>query len=252
MALTVTEAVLLFGVAAIAGCVDTIAGGGGLIALPAMLMVGLPPGAAIATNKLQGCGGTLTATAYFVHRGAIRLQDHRLAIAMTFIGSMVGGWLILQLDPALLARLIPVLLMGMGVYFAVSPQLGVGDRDRRLSPRTFALLVAPLLGLYDGFFGPGTGMFMALAFVSLCGFNLTKATAHTKLLNGTSNVAALLYFLVYGDIAWGVGLIMLWGQFCGAWVGARLVFMKGAALIRPMVTAICVLMALKLLWDVYR
>ena len=206
MEVSFAVAALLFAVAAIAGCVDTLAGGGGLIALPAMLMVGVPPATAIATNKLQGSGGTLTASLYFLRQGAIRLQPNRWAMLMTFIGSVVGGWLVLKLNATTLAQIIPFLLMGLGGYFALSPKLGAVDSQQRLSYSKFSAGVAPLLGFYDGFFGPGTGMFMALAFVSLCGYNLTKATAHTKLLNCTSNVAALLYFLLFGQIYWLVGL----------------------------------------------
>ncbi|MGD1942905.1 MAG: TSUP family transporter [Leptolyngbyaceae cyanobacterium] len=249
MEVSFAVAALLFAIAAIAGCVDTIAGGGGLIALPAMLMVGVPPAAAIATNKLQGSGGTLTASLYFLRQGAIRLQPNRLAILMTFIGSVAGGWLVLKLDATTLAQIIPFLLMGLGGYFALSPKLGAVDSQERLSYGRFSAGVAPLLGFYDGFFGPGAGMFMALAFVSLCGYNLTKATAHTKLLNCTSNVAALLYFLLFGQIYWAVGLTMLCGQFCGSYVGAKLVVARGATLIRPIITLVCFVMAIKLLLD---
>lgn len=239
----------LFAVAAVAGCIDTLAGGGGLITLPTLLMVGLPPAAAIATNKLQGTGGSMTATLYFLRQGAIRPQDHRWMIAMTFVGSMLGSWLVLRLQADTLARLIPFLLMAMGSYFALSPKLGLADSQQRLDHRVFSLGIAPLLGFYDGFFGPGTGMFMALAFVGLCGYNLTKATAHTKLLNFTSNIASLLYFLFFGILHWGVGLVMLAGQMVGAAIGARLVLSRGAQLIRPMVTLVCFSMAIKLLTD---
>ena len=237
---------LLFGVAVGAGCVDTIAGGGGLITLPALLMAGVPPAAALATNKLQGTGGSVTATLFFLRRGAIQLPAHRLAVAMTFLGSMTGGWLVLRLDAAFLARLIPLLLMAMGTYFALSPSLGLTDQPRRLHQRPFSLAVAPLLGFYDGFLGPGAGMFMALAFVGLCGYNLTKATAHTKLLNATSNVAALIYFALFGQIYWLAGWAMFAGQFFGALLGAKLVLKHGAPLIRPMVTVVCFALALRL------
>lgn len=239
----------LFGVAAIAGCIDTIAGGGGLITLPTLLMVGVPPAAAIATNKLQGTGGSFTATLYFLRQGAIHLQGNWLTVAMTFGGSVVGSWLVLQIDSSILAQVIPFLLMAMGSYFALSPKLGVVDSQRRIGYKAFSVGVAPGLGFYDGFFGPGTGMFMALAFVKLCGYNLTKATAHTKLLNFTSNIAALLYFLLFGTLYWGAGLAMLAGQMVGAAIGARLVWRQGSQLIRPMVTLVCFALAIKLLTD---
>ncbi|MGB3136309.1 MAG: TSUP family transporter [Nodosilinea sp.] len=249
MDLGIVDIGILFGIAAIAGCIDTIAGGGGLITLPTMLMVGVPPAAALATSKLQSTGGSLTASLYFLKQRAVRLQDNTLAIAITFLGSVVGSWLVLTLDTAALAKIIPFLLILIGSYFALSPRLGAVDSQRRVSPKAFTGLVAPLLGFYDGFFGPGSGMFMAVAFVGLCGYNLTKATAHTKLLNFTSNVAALLYFLLFGTIYWSVGLAMLGGQLLGAYLGAKLVFARGASLIRPMVTVVCFVMALKLLTE---
>jgi uncharacterized protein len=247
MELGFVKIALLFGVAAIAGCIDTIAGGGGLITLPTLLMVGVPPAAALATNKLQGTGGSLTATLYFLRKETIHLGDNPFSIAMTFLGSVAGSWLVLQIDSSILAKIIPFLLIVMGSYFALSPKFGAVDSQRRISSKKFSALVAPLLGFYDGFFGPGTGMFMALSFVSLCGYNLTKATAHTKRLNFTSNIAALLYFLVFGTLYWGVGLAMLAGQLLGASLGARLVLTQGAQMIRPMVNLVCFAIALKLL-----
>ena len=251
MELSVDMVALLFVVAMVAGCVDTIAGGGGLIVLPTLLTVGIPPAAALATNKLQGSGGTLVASLYFLHKQVVRLRDIKLTLWMTFVGAVIGVWLVLQLDSTVLNTIIPFLLITMGVYFALSPQLGVTDQKQRIAHRPFSILIAPLLGFYDGFFGPGTGMFMTLALVSLRGYNLTKATAHTKLLNCTSNVSSLLYFLLFGKAYWGVGLIMLAGQVVGSSVGARIVLAKGAALIRPAVAVICFLMASKLLFDIF-
>ncbi len=249
MHLSLDLVALLFVVAMIAGCIDTIAGGGGLIVLPTMLTVGIPPAAALATNKLQGSGGTLVASLYFLRKQIVRLNDIKLTLVMTFVGAVIGVWLVLQLDSTVLKAVIPFLLISMGGYFALSPQLGVTDQKQRIAHKPFSTLVAPLLGFYDGFFGPGTGMFMTLSLVSLRGHNLTKATAHTKLLNCTSNVSSLLYFLAFGEAYWKVGLIMLAGQVVGSSVGARVVLARGAALIRPVVAIVCFLMASKLLFD---
>ncbi|MEM1241938.1 MAG: TSUP family transporter [Cyanobacteria bacterium P01_H01_bin.26] len=251
MHLSIDIVALLFVVAVVASCVDTIAGGGGLIVLPTLLMVGIPPAIALATNKLQGSGGTLVASIYFLRKRIVRLSDIRLTVFMTFAGAVFGVWLVLQIQVTTLNAIIPFLLMGMGAYFALCPQLGATDQKRRLGHGTFSLFVAPWLGFYDGFFGPGTGMFMTLALVSLWGHNLTKATAHTKLLNCTSNVSSLLYFLIFGQVYWGVGLVMLAGQVIGSSLGARIVLAKGSTLIRPVVAIVCFLMASKLLLDVF-
>jgi uncharacterized protein len=231
----------------VAGCVDTIAGGGGLITLPALLMTGIPPAAALATSKLQATGGSVTATLFFLRKRAIQLAAHRWAVATTFLGATLGGWLVLKIDASLLSRLITVLLLALGTYFALSPQIGTVDQQQRIGSTSFALTAAPLIGFYDGFFGPGTGMFLALAFVKLRGYNLTKATAHTKLLNATSNVAALIYFMLFGKIYWVAGLAMFSGQLLGALLGGRLVLKHGASLIRPMVTVVCFALAIRLL-----
>ncbi|MBE9067253.1 TSUP family transporter [Leptolyngbya cf. ectocarpi LEGE 11479] len=252
MHLGIDTVALLFGVAIVASCVDAIAGGGGLIVLPTMLMVGIPPAAALATNKLQGSGGTLVASLYFLRKQIVRLRDIKLTVLMTFVGAVLGVWLVLQIDSTVLKAIIPFLLISMGAYFALSPKLGTTDQKQRLAHGPFAIFIAPLLGFYDGFFGPGAGMFMALSLVSLRGYNLTKATAQTKLLNCTSNVSSLLYFLAFGEVYWRVGLIMLAGQVIGASIGARIVLAKGAALIRPVVATVCFLMASKLLVDILR
>ncbi|MEM7066455.1 MAG: TSUP family transporter [Cyanobacteria bacterium P01_B01_bin.77] len=252
MHLGVDTVVLLFVVAIVASCVDAIAGGGGLIVLPTMLMVGMPPTAALATNKLQGSGGTLVASLYFLRQQIVRLRDIKLMVLMTFVGAAIGVWLVLQIDSTVLKAVIPFLLLSMGAYFALSPKLGATDQKQRLAQGPFAIFIAPLLGFYDGFFGPGAGMFMALSLVSLRGYNLTKATAQTKVLNCTSNVSSLLYFLLFGEVYWRVGLIMLAGQVIGASIGARIVLAKGAALIRPVVATVCFLMASKLLLDLLR
>ncbi|ESA34988.1 inner membrane protein [Leptolyngbya sp. Heron Island J] len=251
MQLSLDTVALLFIVAMVAGCVDTIAGGGGLIVLPTLLMAGIPPAAALATNKLQGSGGTLVASLYFLRQQIVRFSEIRLTILMTFVGAVVGVWLVLQINSTALQAIIPFLLISMGSYFALSPQLGITDQKQRIAHKPFSGLIAPWLGFYDGFFGPGTGMFMALSLVSLRGYNLTKATAHTKLLNCTSNVSSLLYFLAFGEVYWRVGLIMLAGQVIGSSVGARIVIAKGATLIRPVVAMVCFLMASKLLLDTF-
>lgn len=251
MHLSIDMLALLFAVAIVAGCIDTIAGGGGLIVLPTLLIAGIPPAVALATNKLQGSGGTLVASIYFLRKRIVRLRDIKLTVLMTFLGAVFGVWLVLKMESTVLKTIIPFLLISMGTYFALSPQLGITDQKQQLAHGPFSGLIAPILGFYDGFFGPGTGMFMALSLVTLRGYNLTKATAHTKILNCTSNVSSLVYFLTFGEVYWGAGLVMLAGQVIGSSIGARIVLAKGAALIRPVVAIVCFLMASKLLFDTF-
>ncbi len=238
---------ILFLLAVVAAWVDVLAGGGGLLTIPVLLLFGMPPAMAMATNKLQGSVGTLTASLYFIRRGAVNFGEIKWLVVMTFIGSLAGAWLMLQIDPEKLVVYIPVLLIMMGLYFLFSPHVSDQDRKRKLSLTGFALLACPLLGFYDGFFGPGTGSFMALSFVLLCGYNLSKATAHAKILNFTSNFSSLLYFIAFGEIHWQIGLVMMAGQFIGASVAARTVLSHGARIIKPVVVIVCFSMSANIL-----
>ena len=252
MEISIEIIMLLFLVAAVAGWVDVIAGGGGLLTIPLLIMIGLPPAVAIATNKLQGSVGTLIAGIYFVRKGAVNLSRMKFSICMTFVGSVLGSWLVLQIDAKILLWFLPVLLIATGLYFLFSPTISDIQRKQKIPLLVFAIVIAPLLGFYDGFFGPGTGSFMALSFVIFGGYGLSKATANAKILNFTSNVSALGYFILYGDIAWLAGVAMVGGQLFGAVVGAKMVLKKGATLIKPVVVIVCFLMSLNLLLKALR
>ena len=240
---------LLFFIAMLAGFIDSIAGGGGLLTVPALLSAGLSPAQALATNKLQSVGGSFSASLYFVRRKAVDLREQKLNIAMTFIGAVSGAIAIQHLQPGLLRQVLPLLLIGIGLYFLLMPKVGEEDRQRRLHGLPFALVAGGCVGFYDGFFGPGAGSFYALAFITLCGFNLAKSTAHAKVLDFTSNLGGLLFFMFGGKVIWGTGLVMLIGAICGARMGARLVLSRGQKLIRPMVVTVSVIMSAKLLYD---
>ncbi|WP_029687413.1 TSUP family transporter [Tatumella saanichensis] len=241
--------VALFFVAVAAAFIDSIAGGGGLLTVPALLAAGLSPAQTLATNKLQSVGGSFSATLYFIRRKAIDISKQWPNILMTFCGAMLGSLLIQHLRADLLRQILPLFLIAIGLWFLLMPKLGESDRAARLSGFAYALVGGGCVGFYDGFFGPGAGSFYALAFVVLAGFNLAKATAHAKLLNFTSNLTSLLFFMFGGKVVWGLGLVMLLGAFCGARLGARLVLSRGQQLIRPMVVTVSVIMSLKLLWD---
>lgn len=231
----------LFFVSLGAGCIDTIAGGGGLITLPAMLLVGMPPASALATNKLQGSVGNLVACIVFFRDGLIDMKSKKLLIIMTFLGSILGGWLVLRINTEALQVYVPILLITIACYFLFSPNIGEVNAKKKLSYFSFSIFVASSLGFYDGFFGPGTGALIALAFVSLYGVTLLKATAYAKLLNLTSQSTALLYFIIYGEIFWLAGIAMMAGQVIGAILGAKMVINRGAALVRPVIVSICIL-----------
>lgn len=241
--------ILLFIVAWIAGFIDAIAGGGGLITIPALLMAGMPPALALGTNKLQACGGSFSASLYFIRQKAVNIKQVWLLLLITFIGAVCGTILIQQVDASIIKKILPFLILAIGIYFLLTPKLGDEDRRQRLSYTMFAFTAGLGIGFYDGFFGPGTGSLFSLACVTLLGFNLAKATAHAKVLNFTSNIASLIFFLIGGQIVWTVGLTMMAGQFIGANLGAKMVLSKGKALIRPMVVIMSFIMTAKMAYD---
>jgi uncharacterized membrane protein YfcA len=240
---------VLFAVALLAGFIDSIAGGGGLLTVPALLAVGVPPAQALATNKLQSVGGSFSASLYFIRRRAVNLNDQKLTIFLTLIGSIAGAILVQHMRADLLRQMLPLLVIGIGLYFLLMPRLGEEDRQRRLGTLPFGLVAGGCVGFYDGFFGPGAGSFYALAYVTLCGFNLAKSTAHAKVLNFTSNVGGLALFIIGGKVVWSIGLVMLVGQVLGARLGAHMVLTRGQKLIRPMIVIVSLVMSLKLLYD---
>lgn len=243
---------LLFIAAFLAGLIDAIAGGGGLITVPALLAIGLPPQVALGTNKLQAAFGSGSATLHFVRSGTVKLAECSAGIFWTAVGAAAGVLAIQRLDPAILQKLVPWMLAGIAVYTLFTPKIGAEDIHARLSSSVFYPFFGLAIGFYDGFFGPGTGSFWAMAFVLLLGCSLVKATAQTKVMNFTSNIVALVIFLLAGQVHLLEGLLMGIAQFMGARIGARLVVLKGAKFIRPVFILIVLLITAKLLCQNYR
>lgn len=240
---------LFFLAAIVAGCVDAIAGGAGLITIPVMLAAGVPPAAAIATNKLGGVAGCVSSTLHFLRLGQIDLKRSAPMAIACFAGAILGGLLLTRIDSRFLGAIVPALLIGFSAYFLFSPNIGALDKKRLIPASAFALTAAPLIGFYDGFFGPGTGAFYCLALVLLLGFNLIKATAHAKLLNLSSNLAALLFFIWHGAILWEAGLAMMLGQLIGAHIGVRIVVRHGARVIKIIMAIVACAISAKLMFD---
>lgn len=244
---------ILGAVGLVAGFVDSLAGGGGLLTIPALLLSGLDPVSAIATNKVQGSFGSGSAALAFARRGHIDFRQMRGMIVTTLLGAWLGVAAVTVAPLSLLAGALPVLLITMAIYFAFSsrfsPKAGIEDGKARMTPRLFTWTMAPLIGFYDGLFGPGTGSFFMLAFVALCGYGVLHATASTKLLNFTSNIASLALFILSGKIVWVVGLVMGVAQFIGAQAGSYMAVRQGARIIRPLLVLVCCAVAVKLLLD---
>jgi uncharacterized membrane protein YfcA len=231
---------------AAAGFIDAIAGGGGLISVPALVWAGLPPQIALGTNKLQSTCGTLLAVARYMRAGLIRWRGLRLAAGITFLASSAGVWAAVSMDPAVLRRVLPALLVAVAIYTALNPGLGDTSRPARIGKGAFALLFGTLLGFYDGFFGPGTGSFWMLACVLTLGQSLRIATGTTKALNLASNLAALVTFAFAKCLRFDVGVAMIAGQLAGARLGSGLVITHGSRVIRPLFITVALALALRL------
>lgn len=241
------EIIALLALAAfVAGFVDSIAGGGGLLTVPALLLAGATPVQALATNKLQGLFGAASATYTYASKGHVDVRSQWPGALLAFAASAIGAFTITQLPTDAIRPALPFLLIAVAAYFWLKPGLNDVDRIRRLSPLVFTLTIIPLIGFYDGVFGPGTGSFFMLAFVLLAGQGMLKATAHTKALNFASNVGGFVIFASAGAMLWKVGLIMGAAQLAGAQLGARVAIAGGAKIIRPLLVVVCVAMAVRL------
>ncbi len=240
---------LLLAAGFVAGFMDAVAGGGGLVTVPILLLAGANPLTALATNKIQGLFGSATAALAYARGGHVNLRDQSGLAVIAFVASIAGALLVSVLPTDWIRLILPVLLIGIAVFFATKKGLGDLDRARRISPALFAATMVPLCGAYDGLLGPGAGSFYMLAFVSLAGYGILKATAHTKLLNFASNAGALLAFAFVATPWWFTGIAMGLAQVAGAHAGARLAQKKGARLIKPLLVITSVTLGLKLLWD---
>jgi uncharacterized protein len=243
--------ILLVFAAFFAGFIDSIAGGGGLVTLPVLLIAGLPPLQALATNKLQGLFGSGSAAYTYASKGHVDLKKQIVPAIISGLAACIGAILITQLPSENIRLILPALLIAIALFFWFKPGLDDVDRAQRLTPFVFMATLVPLIGFYDGFFGPGTGSFFMLAFVTLSGFGILKATAHTKLLNFASNIGGLVVLAIAGAVVWKLGILMGIAQFAGAQVGARLAMKQGSRIIKPLLTLTCIALAAKLLFDQY-
>lgn len=233
----------------LAGFVDSIAGGGGIITVPVLMASGMPPHVALATNKLQSSFGSFTASLNFIKKGFISLKELYLGVIFTFIGALLGAKLILLLDARVLNKIIPSMLILIFFYTLFNPKFGKKRTKSRVSVPVFFLIFGLLIGFYDGFFGPGTGTFWTIALVTLMGLNLKKATATTKLMNFTSNIVSLGVFIFSGNVLFFVGILMGFGQIAGAFVGSNMVMKRDISFIRGFFLFVVGVTILKLIYD---
>lgn len=248
---SVLVVVVLGGVAFAAAAIDALVGGGGLLNVPALLLAGLPPQFALGTNKLAGFFGTATATATFAAARAIRWQVVTAGAAAALVGSIIGARTVLHVDPAALRVVVSVLLVLAALAVALNPALGMKpSRDGVAGSIWRSGAIGLLTGFYDGFFGPGTGLFMVFLFVAWLGLDFLAASGAAKAANFASNVGAVVVFAWAGSIDYEIGLAMAVCAVAGAYVGSRLAILRGAAFVRYLFLAMVWTLAALLLWQV--
>ena len=241
----VVLAVVAFG----AGTVDAIAGGGGLVTVPALLAAGLPAPIALGTNKGQSVWGSGAAMIAFWRAGRIDRRQALFAFPLGFLGSLAGATLVLGISKDALRPIVIGMLIGAAVLLAIKKPSRDEDAPKR--PLVAAML-SLVIGAYDGFFGPGTGTFLIVGFVAWCGRSLVNASADAKVVNFGSNLAAVLVFARDGSVLWEVALPMAVGQLLGGVVGARVAIRGGTRLVRATVLIVSGALFAKLLWELLR
>lgn len=246
--------VLLVGASFLAGWVDSIVGGGGLIQLPALL-IGLPSDTPVATisgtNKLPSSMGTFTAAATYLTKVTVSLVSVLPLVAGAALGSTAGAQLVHFLDRRAFTPLVLAAIVGVGWYTWRRPQLGMTHHARHEGrSATLRLLGIGLgVGLWDGFIGPGTGSFFVILLVAVMGWDFLTSTALAKLANLTTNLAAIGVFTLSGNILWGLGLAMGVANVTGGFLGARLALKQGNGFVRKVFLGVIIVLGLKLTWD---
>ena len=210
----------LFIVGMVAGFLDTLVGGGGLLAVPALLLSGIPPIYVLGTNKFQGSMGTGIATLLLFRKKKLEWNTIKYLMLASFIGSVIGGAIVQFIDTKVLSFVIPIVLVFIAIYFIISPKPKVGPQNS-VSNRSFDKYAVPSIGFYDGMFGPGAGSFFVMTGVMLKKLAIIQATILAKPLNFASNIAGFIVFFSFGHIAFLIGLIMMLGQLIGSFCGTH-------------------------------
>lgn len=242
--------ILLISFGFLAAFVDAVVGGGGLIALPALMFAGLNPTAAVATNKLAGTMGSLTSTISFYRSGQLEIRSVIKYFPLAFIGSLFGAWTVHLINPELLKPLMLIMLAAVAVYTIFKKDWGsvAAVKNLKLTHLVLFMLLLFCIGFYDGFLGPGTGSFLIFSFL-LVGFDFLKAAGNAKFLNLASNFAGLLMFAYLGQIHYVYGLLMGIAQIAGATVGSRMAIKKGSGFVRILFIIVTITLLTKNAYD---
>jgi len=234
----------------VAAFVDSVVGGGGLISLPALLFVGLPPTVALGTNKLASTFSSMTSSLTFLLSGKINIKLVSILFPLSIVGSALGSYTITLIPSSFLKPLVVVMLILVMVYSLIKKNWGRQSTYKGFIPKTavFAVIFAFAIGYYDGFFGPGTGSFLIFCML-LIGFDYVSAAGNAKVLNFGSNIASLLTFALLDSVNFSYGIPMGIAMVAGALIGSKLAIRKGTSFVKPLFIIITTLLIGKLLWD---
>lgn len=231
-----------------AGFIDSIAGGGGLLVIPAYLIAGIPPQIALGTNKFQATLGTSVSTINFIHKGKVSFKVVMSGIVFALLGAYTGSRLILSFNPDIIGKII-VFMLPLGIIATLYPRKNA-THAHNLTKVDFILkipLICLIIGFYDGFFGPGTGSFLTLAFYIFMKLNLIEATANAKVFNFMSNLGALVAFIASGKILFILGIPMAVANMAGNYFGSRLVLKKGEKVVKLFLIIVLVILSITLI-----
>lgn len=237
-----------------AGFVDSVAGGGGLISLPAYIFAGVPVHIAYGTNKFASSIGTTVACGKFLKSGNVKVRPALISAVGALVGSWLGAQLVMLLDEKYLKYCLIIILPVVAIFLLFNRNFGSEDKVRDLpSKRLYplVLVIGLIMGSYDGFFGPGTGTFLVLAFTTLCGFSMITASGNAKVVNLASNIAAVVVFLLNGKVAFAIGIPAAICAVAGNYLGAHLAIKNGAKFIKPIIILVIGLLFIKVISGIF-
>jgi uncharacterized protein len=251
----VTELLIVAVAAALAGFVDAIVGGGGLVLVPALFAVypTAPPASLLGTNKGGAVWGTAWATWQFAKRVQLRWASLLPAVAAAFAGSFAGAWAVTQVSADGLKRALPFVLGAVLIYTLLKKELGRHHTPRFEGAREAAIAsaIGAVIGFYDGFFGPGTGSFFVFLFVRALGYDFLHASASAKLLNTATNAAALVLFAWKGHVWWHLAALIAVANVAGSLAGTRMALKHGAGFVRGVFIVVVSLLIAKTAYDAF-
>ena len=234
----------------LAGFIDSIGGGGGLISIPAFLMAGLPPHAAVATNKMSSVGGTALTTYHFYKNKCISLKLSLPTVVAAVAGSYLGANISIMVNEKVM-KIVLLVLLPVSAFLVLNKRL-FNDNGRDvviLNKRTFAaaVLCSFFIGGYDGFYGPGTGTFLIIAFTVVAGLSMKSANGQAKVINLTTNITSLIVFFINGQVVIPIGIAACICNMAGGYLGARVALKNGSKIVKPIIISVLLLLLLKII-----